>query len=128
MPAEIPAPRSWTLAEAERVIPEVAYALEVVRDARATIRTRYPALRARMGRDAGGAGDTGLFLAVRAYRAGLERVERLGVVVRDPDAGLVDFLGERGGLPVWLSWRLGEGTRIAWWHPLDQGPAARLPL
>lgn len=102
--------------------------MEVVRDARVTIRTRWPALRDRMGHDAGGAADSGLFLALRAYRAALERVEGMGVVVRDPDTGLVDFRGTRDGEPVWLCWRLGEGPRIAWWHPIDRGAADRQPL
>lgn len=107
---------------------QVAPALQVVREARDAIRVRWPALRGRMVRDSGGAAESTLFVALHAYRSALARVERLGVVVRDPDEGLVDFLGMRDGQPVWLCWRLGDGDRIAWWHPLDRGAADRQAL
>jgi hypothetical protein len=54
-------------------------------------------------------------------------VDQLGVILRDPDTGLVDFASERDGRPVYLCWRLGE-DRIAFWHPRDTGFMGRLPL
>jgi hypothetical protein len=54
-------------------------------------------------------------------------IAALGVEVKDPDQGLVDFPSLRDGREVYLCWRLGEPT-IAWWHDLDTGFAGREPL
>ena len=50
-----------------------------------------------------------------------------GVVVRDPDSGLVDFPSVRDGEPVFLCWQLGEDD-VAWWHGPEEGFAGRKPL
>jgi hypothetical protein len=54
-------------------------------------------------------------------------IDQLGVILRDPDTGLVDFASVRDGSPVYLCWRLGE-DRIGFWHPRDTGFMGRLPL
>jgi hypothetical protein len=57
----------------------------------------------------------------------VEDVHALGVLVKDLDAGLVDFPSEREGRDVLLCWRLGE-DEIAFWHGLEDGFAGRQPL
>lgn len=60
--------------------------------------------------------------------AGFEReLEALGVALKDRQMGLVDFLGEDEGRPIWLCWRLGEPA-VQYWHDLDAGFAGRRPL
>jgi hypothetical protein len=54
----------------------------------------------------------------------LAELTNAGVVVRDPDAGLVDFPSEREGHAVFLCWQLGEET-VAWWHGPEDGFAGR---
>jgi hypothetical protein len=54
-------------------------------------------------------------------------IDALGVILRDPDTGLVDFASVREGKPIYLCWRLGE-ERIGFWHPRDTGFMGRLPL
>jgi hypothetical protein len=54
-------------------------------------------------------------------------IDRLGVILRDPDTGLVDFAAVREDEPIYLCWRLGE-ERIGYWHPRDTGFRGRLPL
>ena len=54
-------------------------------------------------------------------------IEALGVILRDPATGLVDFAAVRDEKPVYLCWRLGE-ERIGYWHPRDTGFMGRLPL
>jgi len=63
----------------------------------------------------------------REYVAVLGEVEALGVIVRDADAGLVDFAAVRNGEAVYLCWRLGE-THVDHWHPRDTGFSGRQPL
>jgi hypothetical protein len=57
----------------------------------------------------------------------VERVNSLGCVLKDIEAGLVDFYAMREDEPVFLCWQLGEPT-IAHWHPLEGGFAAREPI
>jgi hypothetical protein len=38
----------------------------------------------------------------------LEKIRAYGVVIKDVNAGLLDFLSERNGRDVYLCWRYGE--------------------
>ena len=51
----------------------------------------------------------------------------LGIEMKGPDTGLVDFPGQMNGRPVCLCWRLGEPS-VQYWHELDAGFAGRRPL
>jgi hypothetical protein len=57
----------------------------------------------------------------------VERLERLGVVVKDLERGLVDFPALHDGEEVLLCWEVGE-DEVAFWHGLDEGFAGRKPL
>ena len=54
-------------------------------------------------------------------------LQRLGVLVKDLDTGLVDFPARHDGEDVLLCWQLGE-DEIAFWHGVDEGFAGRKPL
>jgi hypothetical protein len=56
-----------------------------------------------------------------------ERLERLGVLVKDVDSGLVDFPALHEGEEVLLCWQVGE-DEVAHWHGVDEGFAGRKPL
>ena len=51
----------------------------------------------------------------------------LGVQLKDPRLGLVDFPSEIGGRTVLLCWRLGE-PEVQFWHEVNAGYAGRQPL
>jgi hypothetical protein len=58
----------------------------------------------------------------------VEWLQRLGVIVKDADRGLVDFPALReNGEEVLLCWQVGE-DEIAYWHGLEEGFAGRKPL
>jgi hypothetical protein len=57
----------------------------------------------------------------------LERVQSLGVIVKDLDTGLVDFPSVRDGEDVLLCWQLGE-DEVAFWHRYEDGYAGRRPI
>jgi hypothetical protein len=57
----------------------------------------------------------------------VERLEELGVVIKDLDAGLVDFPALRDGDDVLLCWRVGEPS-VEFWHDLEEGFAGRKPI
>jgi len=51
----------------------------------------------------------------------------LGVELKDPVMGLVDFPTSMNGQTAYLCWKLGE-PEVAFWHGLDSGFAGRQPL
>ena len=57
----------------------------------------------------------------------LVRLHDLGVELKDPALGLIDFRSLREGRVVYLCWRLGEPT-VGYWHELHTGFASREPL
>lgn len=56
-----------------------------------------------------------------------DALSEMGVLLKDPDTGLVDFPTLRAGHEVYLCWQLGE-SRIAWWHEITTGFLGRQPL
>lgn len=61
------------------------------------------------------------------FRSELRAVTRHGCIVRDLEAGLVDFYTVARNQVICLCWRRGE-PRVEHWHPTDEGFAGRRPL
>lgn len=57
----------------------------------------------------------------------LAELEEQGIVLRDPDRGLIDFTALHNGREVLLCWQLGE-DELGWWHLPEDGFAGRRPL
>ena len=51
----------------------------------------------------------------------------LGIQIKDPGMGLIDFPSTMGTRPVFLCWRLGEAD-VSYWHEINAGYAGRQPL
>jgi hypothetical protein len=131
-------PRYFTLSEAERMLPEVDRALRDDLFHKAEYQAAEAELNATMQgiRMAGGSRvNPGPILATRARRdasAGalreiFEKIEHMGILVKDLDIGLIDFLTRYQGREVCLCWKLGE-ERIRFWHGTDEGFAGRKPI
>jgi hypothetical protein len=58
---------------------------------------------------------------------GFEQLERLDIVVRDLDRGLIDFPAVLDGREVYLCWLLDEPS-VTHWHAIEAGFAGRRPL
>jgi hypothetical protein len=101
--------RSYTPEEARALVPQVRSTLLQL----AVERHRTDA-----EEGSGGSAVVGALLA---------HLESLGVVVRDLDAGLVDFPTVRDGEPAWLCWRLADAD-LGYWHTTREGYASRRPL
>jgi hypothetical protein len=54
-------------------------------------------------------------------------LDALGIQLKDPRLGTVDFPSEMNGRPVLLCWRLGE-PEVQFWHEVDAGYPGRQPL
>lgn len=57
----------------------------------------------------------------------VNQIQETGCVVKDIEAGLIDFPSLRDGQEVYLCWKLGE-KRIEYWHSMEEGFAGRKPL
>lgn len=130
-------PRTFTRAEAERLLPEMDRLMAELQRLLARLDAdsgssaggdpRHNGHRSPNGTATGQSQERQQLL--RAMRDLLARVQALGVLVRDPRAGLVDFPALRHGQVVLLCWRRGEPTdRLRWWHDQRAGFAGRQPL
>src|SRR3954453_11179658 len=131
------AERYFTLAEANALLAEVRPLAESLVEHRQGMR-RAAERRARLtARIAGNGGDLDpqepgeldeeFQRESHAVTQAGERLERLGVLVKDLDRGLVDFPALHEGEEVLLCWQVGE-DEIAYWHGVDEGFAGRNPL
>jgi hypothetical protein len=59
--------------------------------------------------------------------AHIDELEKIGVVFKGFEPGLVDFHALMEGREVFLCWTLGE-AQVEYWHEVDAGYAGRQPL
>jgi hypothetical protein len=104
--------RYWTLAEATDALPEVRVKVERIRElltARPTANGQGARLDAEIARLVG-------------------ELQNDGIVVRDPERGLIDFPALAPSSATYLlCWLDGEDA-IEWWHWPDAGFAGRTPI
>lgn len=122
-----PAPKRYTRAEANALLPELAPTLVELRE-----RFEQAAMaRAEIERAAAGNGWSAKRERWRRTIARveelLERLQEWGIVLRDVEQGLVDFPAVVDGAEAFLCWRLGE-PEVRYWHLPDEGFAGRRPL
>ena len=130
-------PRRFTPREANEALAEVRPLAEELVAHRAEQQRLFAERQALAERIAGNGGgiDTsalaGLEEAEREERVGIARcvnaIHERGAIVKDIDAGLVDFPAVREGEEILLCWRLGE-DEVAHWHGLEEGFAGRKRL
>lgn len=65
--------------------------------------------------------------AAREVQEFLGELNELGIECKGMEQGLVDFPGERDGVPVYWCWRRGEPA-VEHWHTRDSGFAGRQPI
>lgn len=122
--------RVFTLEEARATLPLVKQLMERAQRARRDLmRLRlelWPTLqKAALNGGSREAGDA--LLHFQELERGVKGILALGVIVKDIDMGLVDFLAMRDGREVYLCWRHGE-EEIRYWHDIHAGLAGRTPL
>ncbi|HQY90010.1 MAG: DUF2203 domain-containing protein [Caldilinea sp.] len=122
--------RFFTLEEARATLPQVKSLMEQVQRARREILRLRPEALPVIEQAAFNGGNRLMGeLAVHAMRLeqGVKDILVLGVMIKDIDAGLVDFIGVRNGREIYLCWRYGEED-LDFWHELNAGIAGRRPL
>jgi hypothetical protein len=118
---------TFTLEEASAVLDELRDRLPRLRDARQALIDASRKIDEAVSVDGGGVEGSDWFRAQTALREEIEWVVARGLVLRDPDAGLVDFPSERDGRDIYLCWRLGEPA-IGWYHDRASGFSGRRRL
>jgi hypothetical protein len=97
--------RHYTAEQANALLPEVRATVRRLQDAKHVLQ------------DEGF--DTGF--------ATLAHLEELDLLVRDLEAGLIDFPALRDGREVYLCWQVDE-SEVGHWHAAETGYPSRLPL
>jgi hypothetical protein len=121
--------RHWTPEEANQLRPIVGATVRRLRAARQVLaRDEFDTDFALLAEATGGAWPG----AERARASlevtlGFEQLERLDIVVRDLERGLVDFPALIDGREVYLCWLLDEPT-VTHWHGIESGFAGRRRL
>jgi hypothetical protein len=123
--------RYFTVAEANALLPALRprvarlvaawRRLSAVQEQVVTILERKPRA------DLGGAPLTQAASDIVSAQNAMVAIQALGVELKDPATGLIDFPALRDGVVIYLCWRYGE-PRVAFWHPVDTGFAGRQPL
>jgi hypothetical protein len=121
--------RHWTIEDANAVLPWVADRVRRMRRARERLAgdssmTALPSIAAVTGGAWPGRENAEATVELTFC---LEELGRLDIVVRDLDAGLIDFPALRDGEEVYLCW-LVEEPAVAHWHAIEAGFMGRQPL
>jgi hypothetical protein len=130
------APKRFTRHEADELLAYLAPALFKLQG----LKQRHDELRGQLGESAGKSRSNGHGVDQETARARREmeaaaeqisgivdKVQGMGVELKDMERGLVDFRTMREGREVYLCWKLGE-ENVSFWHELDTGFAGRQPL
>lgn len=132
------ADRTFTLEEAQNLLPVLESLLRASIDCKKTIETvdeEFQELAQRVFL-AGGMHLNIVQLArrkaerekaVQRVKDTLAEIDAMGVQVKDLDIGLLDFPCEVEGRTVLLCWKLGE-KGITHWHTVSEGFAGRKPI
>lgn len=98
-----------------------------LRDARRALIAASERISGAIASDGGGVAGSDWFRAQQTLKADVEELARRGILLKDPEAGLVDFPSQLDGDRVLLCWRLDE-PNVAWYHDEHAGFRGRKPL
>ena len=119
--------KQFTVDEANALLPSLVPLLESLRDAQRSMAELHDQVTTSAAGNGGGSAGKEFLEASQAAGRAMGEINELGIFVRDPDKGLIDFPAERDGEEIFLCWRLGEDA-VGWWHPTDTGFTGRQPL
>ena len=131
-------PRTFTLSEAETLLPVLESLLRSAMQAKALIEevdAELDALRARVFMNGGTFVNIPAIKrrqderekAIQRAKDAVAEIDAAGVQVKDLDIGLLDFPCVVGDEVILLCWKLGE-QGIAHWHNTTEGFAGRKPI
>ena len=119
--------RVFTVLDANAELPELRERLPRLREARLGLMASSERITDAVASDGGGVAGSDWFRHQETLKTEVEYLADRGILLRDPDTGLIDFPAERDGEQVFLCWRLGEGD-VEYYHGVHSGFGGRKPL
>jgi hypothetical protein len=119
--------RVFTVLDANAELPELRERLPRLREARLGLIASSERITDAVASDGGGVAGSDWFRHQETLKTEVEYLSDRGILLRDPDTGLIDFPAERDGEQVFLCWRLGEGD-VEYYHGVHSGFGGRKPL
>jgi hypothetical protein len=119
--------RRFTVAEANAELDDLRERLPRLREARRKLIRASQKITEDVAADGGGVANKDWFDAQTTLRTDLTNLAERGILLRDPETGLIDFPCDRDGSRVYLCWRLGE-DEIGFFHDETTGYTGRQPL
>jgi len=119
--------RVFTVADANAELAELRERLPRLREARIGLIASSERITDAVASDGGGVAGSDWFRHQETLKAEIAYLADRGILLRDPDTGLIDFPAERDGEQVFLCWRLGEDD-IEYYHGVHSGFSGRRPL
>jgi hypothetical protein len=121
------ADREFTIDEANALLPAVRESLARIRTARQVVLDGGERIKQKAPTNGGGREGKEYWEALATLRRDVEALNDQGIILRDPESGLVDFPSRRDGREVFLCWRLDEPD-VGYWHGPEGGFAGRQPI
>jgi len=119
--------RVFTIQEADAALSVIRPLLAEMLKIRQEILDAQPEIWPVVEKAAGNGGSKAANLVEQQFKRLDELIHQLqssGVILKDINIGLVDFLSMRDGREIYLCWQYGE-EEIRYWHEIDSGFAGR---
>ena len=118
---------SFTRESANALLPELRTILLSLRDAYAATAGHGEAVRTLSHGNGGTSHAQAWAAAERTVAESLRWLQERGILLKDPERGLVDFPSVREGRRILLCWQMDEPS-VDYWHEVSGGFAGRRPL
>jgi len=119
--------RRFTIEQANAELVGLRERLPRLREARRELIRATERITEAVAADGGGVAGGDWFGAQRILRTEVTELAERGILLRDPETGLVDFPAELEGRRVYLCWRLGE-DEVGFYHEETTGYSGRKRL
>jgi hypothetical protein len=123
-------PHYFTLEDAGTTLEIIRPLMDEIQAIRQDILDHQPEVWPMIEKSAGNGGNRAASELVESFKRLDELVHQIldtGAVLRDLNAGLVDFSAWHADHEVCFCWKFGE-ERIGFWHEVDAGFAGRKPI
>lgn len=120
----------FTVAEANEIVQIIRPLMQQLLELRQSVQDKQPNAWPALEKAAGNGGNkdsSKIALEFVKMERLVQAIQGTGAVLKDLNAGLVDFLTLREGREVYLCWQYGE-VEIQYWHEIHTGFSDRQPL
>ena len=101
----------FTPEEANKKLPEVRKLLSEIQELKNTMETSDLSLKDKQS-------------TLDRFSISASKLSEMGIELKDPGTGLIDFPAMRFSEPVYLCWKLGE-EEVLYWHGMTEGYLGR---